>query len=93
MSMSAHVVGFRPADDKWEKMKAVYDACQDAGIQLPASVIQFFGDEPPDEHGIEVSIEKTDAVSEWQDDMRNGFEVDITKLPENVTVVRFYNAY
>ncbi|MFA6433029.1 MAG: hypothetical protein WCV82_04460 [Candidatus Paceibacterota bacterium] len=93
MSMSTHVVGFRPADDKWEKMRAVYDACQAAGTQLPASVAQFFGFEPPDERGVEVNIEKTDAVSEWQEDMREGIEVDITKLPENVTVIRFYNAY
>lgn len=93
MSMSTHIVGFRPADDKWRKMKAVYDACQDAGTQVPDSVIRFFDYAPPDEAGVEVDIEKTDAVTEWRGDMREGFEVDLTQLPEGITVIRFYNSY
>lgn len=27
MGMSMHVVGYKPADEHWKKMKAAWDAC------------------------------------------------------------------
>ncbi len=92
MSMSTHVVGFRPADEKWKKMKAVWDACKMAGTEVPNTVIQFFGGEAPgDKPGMEVKLDR--AVIEWNDDYRQGYEVDLTKLPPDVTVLRFYNSW
>lgn len=93
MSMSTHVVGIRPADDKWQKMKAVYDACMAAKTTVPKEVMAFFDHEPPDKSGVRVEIEKLDCVTRYSDDMREGFEVDIKKLPADVTVIRFYNSY
>ena len=92
MSMSTHVVGFRPpSDEMWKRMKKVYDSCKDAGIDPPEAVTEFFGDQDPDPAGVEVDIKQ--AVSDWQDESREGFEVDLSKLPSNVTKLRFYNSY
>lgn len=91
LSASMHVTGFRPPDDTWVKMKAVWDACQAAKITAPAEVAQFFGFEEPDESGMEVSLDG--CLREWRDDMREGYELDVTAIPAGVTVIRFYTSY
>lgn len=101
MSMSMHVVGYKPVDEKWREMKAVWDSCKEAGVAIPCAVDEFFGDRGPDNAGQEVEIEdgwgrdpiERGIVSEWSDDCRSGLQVDLTKLPKDVTVVRFYCAW
>jgi hypothetical protein len=91
MSMSTHIVAFRPADEKWLQMKSVYDACVNAGISIPKEVNQFFDYSTPDPVGVEVDV--TEAANKWQDDSREGFEIDIRKLPKDVYILRFYNSW
>ncbi len=100
MSSSLHVVGFKPPDDKWRKMKAVYDACKKAGICAPITVTEFFAAEEPDDAGVtvEMATDYSDrnrhaSVTEYRANMVNGFDVDLSKLPKDVTIVRFYVSY
>ena len=94
MGMSTHVVGFRPPDKKWLKMKAAYEACEAADIAVPDDIEDFFdGEGPSDKPGMEVQIKRTEAVKEWSDDSRSGYEIDVTKLPKDVTVIRVYNSF
>ena len=92
MGMTTHVMGFQPPDEEWQQMKAVFDVCTKAGIEIPDEVEDFFNyEDPKDSKGKEVNIE--DAVTETSSEMRDGFEVDLSKLPMTVKVVRFFNAY
>ncbi len=91
MSMSSHVVGFRPPDETFDKMFVVWNTCQEAGVTVPKEVQEFFGWESPDENGIVVDIKE--AVTPYNADYQDGFEVDITKLPKDVKIIRFYNSY
>ncbi|MFA5376801.1 MAG: hypothetical protein WC455_13715 [Dehalococcoidia bacterium] len=92
MGMTSGVEGFRPPNAEWKKMKAVYDSCEKAGIEIPDEVSKFFDDETPDENGQTVDL--GDAVSEWSDgDMSEGIEVDLTKLPKGLTIIRFHNSW
>jgi hypothetical protein len=97
MSMSTHVVAFKPTDDKWRMMAAAWDACVNAGVTPPDAVRQFFGHEPPDPQGVEVSegeLRKCGALREWENDKSSeGYEINVSKLPPDVTVIRFYNSY
>lgn len=93
MSMSTHVVGFRPPDEKWQKMKRAYYACQVAGVLIPSSITDFFDGVEPDPLGVEVGILGHPCVSEYQKDGREGYEVDITILPPDVKIIRFYNSW
>jgi len=93
MSMSTHIIGFRPPDKKWKEMKKVYDACIEARLEIPKEVDEFFGGEEPDESGVMLEIEEDEAVEEWSDDMRQGFQVDVTKLPKDLKYIRFYNSW
>ena len=91
--MSTHVVGFRPADEKWNKMKKIWNACESAGVEIPKKVDDFFNNEAPgDKPGIEVELKS--AVRPWSSKFaEEGYEVDIAKLPPDVKVIRFYNSY
>lgn len=89
--MSTHVVGFRPPDEKWKKMYTVYQACQAADTSIPEAVHKFFGYETPDESGVSVNLERHECCAEYKADMINGYEIDISKLPENITKIRVYN--
>ncbi len=94
MSMSTHVVGFKPADDKWRQMKAIWDACMKAKVNTPEEVDQYFGDNEPDESGVVVEQKALGAAcKKWEAEMQSGFEVDITKLPPDVKIIRFVNSW
>lgn len=93
MGVSTHVIGFRPPDEKFRRMKSAFDACVEAGVEPPVEVQAFFNYESPDEAGVEVEIHECVAVKVWNDSYRSGFEVDVTKLPKDVTVLRFYNSW
>lgn len=89
MSMSTHVIGFAPPDDKWKAMKAIWDSCEAAGVPIPKEVERFFGGERPDESGVEVDV----PVREWGDDSREGYEIDVAAIPAHVKSIRFYNSW
>ena len=88
MSMSTHVVGFRPPDEKWQKMKAIWDACMEADVCVPDIVSDFFEGEP-DENGMMVSLPTTD----WQDDACQGKDLNVSDIPDSITIIRFYNSW
>lgn len=94
MSMSTHVVGIRPPDANWLKHKKVWDACEAAGVAIPRATMDFFDGVEPDDAGVLLDDDKlNDAVTEWKDEYRSGFEVEIEKLPAGVKRLRFYNSW
>lgn len=95
MSMSTHVLGFRPPDEKWKKMKQAWDACESAGVPQPREVEVFFGSVAPDPRGVEVRLLEGErgCLRVWRDEGAEGYEVDLTKVPKDVTILRFYNSW
>lgn len=94
MSMSTWIEAFKPPGEKWARMRAVWDACMEAGVEVPPEVDGYFEGMAPDPAGVEIQdFRNSPAVSGWKDGMRQGFEVDVTKLPKDVTVIRFYNSW
>lgn len=89
VSVSIHVIGFVPPDDRWRKMRAVYDSCRDAGLDIPAEVADFFDGQAPDDNGQEVDL----PHRLWSDDSRSGIEIDVAALPPSVQIIRFYNSW
>lgn len=99
MGMSTFVVGIKPPDDHWRRMKAAWDACEEAGIEPPQSILDFFEGEKPDPAGVTIDLlhferlEPHSSVKEWSDDYGKGYEVHVKDLPPDVTILRFYNAW
>ena len=90
---STHVEGFKKPDANWKKMKAVYDACIEADVDVPEEVEDYFNGEEPDESGVNVDLEDTDCCKEYSADSCSGYEIDVTKLPKDITIIRVYNSY
>ena len=87
MSISLYVVGLRPVDDKWRKMKAAWDACSEAGFDAPEIVKKFFDYVyPKDENAIEVKID----IEKYSAAYRHGYEIDLSTLPDDVTKIRCF---
>ncbi len=93
MGISTHVIGFKAPDDKWKAMKVIYDACSAAGIAPPEEVSKYFEWDTPDDQGVEVKLQNTLCCAKWSRDMYDGFEIDVRKLPADVTHIRFFNSY
>ena len=94
MGMSTSVVGFKPPDKKWEKMKKIYDACEESGVTVPEEVDDFFGDKPPDNTGVRVELEQNKrCCSKYSAESQNGFEINVDKLPKDVVIIRFVNSF
>jgi len=93
MSMTTHVYGFHAPDAKWRQMKTIFDACDEAGVEIPEEVDTYFNGEPPEEHGVLESLENHPACTHYHEDMRDGFEIDVKMLPEHIRHIRFVNSY
>ncbi len=39
MSVDYYVDGFKPASEKWEKMRKVWETCKEANIKVPREVL------------------------------------------------------
>ena len=89
-----YVQGFKAPDDKWFKMKQVWDSCRQAGIDPPEEVQRYFEWEKPDPTGVLVELQQTECCQEWSDhDVCEGYQIDISKLPAGVTHIRFVCSY
>jgi hypothetical protein len=92
MSMSRVIYGFAPPDEKWQQMKAIYDACRAAKIPIPADVDRFFDGVRPDPAGVQIDLTRNncEAVREWNSEYGMGYEVDLDKLPPHIKMIRFF---
>ena len=54
---------------------------------------KFFDYATPDENGVEVDLHKQGCASEYGRDGESGIEIDVTKLPADVKVIRFVNSW
>lgn len=93
MSMSTHVVGFHPPNEIWRRMKTAWQACKNACVDPPDEVVQFFNDKEPDDSGVEIDLDEHESTSKYHTEYSAGIEVDLTKLPKNITKIRFINSY
>lgn len=84
--MSVHVYAITPADEKWHKMKAIYDACKNVDIEPPPEVDEFFNGEPPDDNGV---VEEIDHLLHKENaNGHDSFLLDIDDLPNDATALR-----
>ncbi len=91
MGMSSHVIGFKPPDEKWKKMQAIYNACEAAGVTIPKEVGEFFDYSPPDLAGVEVKIPVHESSNSRS--CSDIYEVYLKDIPKDVTIIRFINSY
>lgn len=85
-----YIKGIVPADDQYFKMKTAYEACEAAGLDIPSEIQAFFGYETPEAEGQVIDLELHESLSNYDAEEREGFDVDLSKLPPHLKVLRFY---
>lgn len=96
MGVSIHVAGIRFPDEKHKKMIAVWDACKEAGVEVPDDVLQYFDWEDPEELGLTIDLEHADynhCIEEWSAEGSAGYTISLADLPDKITHVRVYNSW
>ena len=83
-----HIVGLRNHDEQWSRMKAVYDTCMSAHVDVPPAVTDYFKTNSLDSGGPEVDLKA--LTIDWQSDLSIGMELDLSIIPAGVTKLRFY---
>jgi hypothetical protein len=91
MGMSTSITGIKPADEKWTQMKAIWDACELANIDVPNEVGNFFDWEEPSELGVKVALKENHGVVELPGE--SGYQVDLKMLPKDIRYLKFENSW
>lgn len=91
MSISTYVQGLKPKTEEYQTKLDIYIACRKINIEPPREIVDFFDGEICEE-GIVTELPK-EAVREYSDEYRDFLEVDLTKLPPDVSEIRFVNSY
>jgi hypothetical protein len=98
MGLSSYILAYRDMDGEFAKMAEVKAFCDEKGVTLPKEVEEYFGKYSLDP--IEYCKEQMSEVilpngvfKKSQDDSREFFDVDISKLPKEVKIIRFVNSY
>jgi len=84
MSLSINIVGIKKPDDKFHKMKDVFDACVNARVNVPSSVIEYFNDMKPNDNGVcvELPSHAIKKISEL------GREIDLNLIDKDITMIK-----
>lgn len=91
--MSSHLVAFIPDNDPtYQKHLRIFQMCKTEGVSLPKETEDYFGGEKPEEK-LRFPLTKGVHYKNHSEEMEDGFEVDLSKLPKEVTRLRFVNSY
>ena len=99
MGMSTHVVAMRNMGHEFEKMLKVKHFCEENKVGYPYEVADYFGEFVKEDESVirdamaEVTLSGDNGLTEFTDEYRTGYEVEIAKLPKEVKVIRFYNSW
>lgn len=89
MSISYYIKGVLVPDEKYLKMKQIFDLCSQSNIKPPSEVWDFFDGSPPTRDGQEFSI----TYREVNDNYRTFYEIDVKDIPEKTNKIRFVISY
>ena len=97
MSVNLYVSEVIPADEKYNKMLSILNACKELNISPPDEVAEFFDHNgSPNIDGYETSYSSygklPNYIKNWEDNYRSGFEIEVDKIPKKVKIIRCYNA-
>ena len=98
MSMSTYVEGVRDLDGKFCQMIAIKNLCEDAHIGYPVELVEYFGEHDATEREEYLrkameTIAISDAVTKSSRSGSNDYQVDLSKLSDEVKAIRFTNSW
>lgn len=99
MGMSTHIRAFIPENDpEYLKHKKVLLVCLESEVSLPKETAIYFGNIYPNKNmldeKLEIDLEEGIHYKKYNGNYDEyGYEIDLTKLPDGVSKIRFYNSF
>jgi hypothetical protein len=101
MGMSTYIIGFVSPENEnyhsmggYKKHSKVLIACIEAGIsELPKETAEYFGSKYPEKYLLEEKLEIKIPKHKYSEDMKEGFEIIISEIPDGVHKIRFVNSW
>ena len=99
MGMSTRIEAFIPdTDTEYQKHAKVLLVCHQAGLkELPPETAKYFGSKHvnPELLDEKLSFTLTKGVhyKDYTEDMIEGYEIFVDKLPKEISKIRVYNSY
>ncbi len=89
MSRELRIDYYKDKTEKWHKMKGAWDACNEAGIDPPDDVLDYFDSEYPENAicGEPVDVSEK-CLQEIDEDNETGYLIILDELPEDVKYVK-----
>lgn len=94
MEIAKRIEAFIPdTDQEYLKHKDLWVICNRSGVSLPIETQEYFEgcDEPEDK--LRIELKSMVHYMEYNNDMKDGYDVFIDKLPKGVTQIRFIIDY
>lgn len=102
MSMNTRIQAFKSSDEH-DKHVRVLEFCRVEGVTVPIETAAYFGDDtegtdPNEYYDIEIEeMLKVDLgaclTRDNSVEMENRWEIDVSKIPPGVAIIRFTNSY
>lgn len=97
MSMSTHVIAFRDMDGEFKRILEAKKFCDERHLSYPKEVEAYFrGYAGISENGLReqfLTVNIDTILTRWQDESSAGYELEVTQLPKEVKILRFYNSW
>jgi len=101
MSMSTNILFFKDMAASEQDLLDIKKMCDAKGISYPKEVSDFIlsQDDIHPNRSLVGLKDKDNAnmikycCERWKHDMQDGYEVDLKKLPKEITLIRFYNGW
>lgn len=94
MSISTFIIAYTSENNKdFQKHKKILEFCLENKVSLPKETAEYFENEIPDisllDNKLEIELEEDVHYQEYYDDKYGGYEIDLEKLPNGVSKIRF----
>lgn len=80
---------YKDKTEKWYKMKTAWDACNEAGIDVPDEVSEYFDHEYPENETCGESINVSEkCIQEIDNDNASGYLIILKELPKDARYIK-----
>jgi hypothetical protein len=104
MTPLTSIYGLKDPDENFAKMFAIKVACDEAKMEYPKPLWEYFGYSEEDKHHLTDSPENDlilrvgyvdidSSITKEEDESHHNWQIDLSKLPKTVKFIRFENSY
>ena len=89
MILRCTIIGIIPTDERFEKIRNIYNAYVEAGMRVPTNIMEYFDNKNPNDV-TELDVDINMALHRTSGPDGEIFEIELSRLPRtDITAIRF----